>query len=80
MHIQHKLLCLSSVVILKFDLQVAALNAASAALYLSDIPVNKAVAGVRIGFIDGEYVINPSNSMIKSSTLDLYVAGTKKSF
>ena len=31
------------------DLQVAALNAASAALYLSDIPVNKAVAGVRIG-------------------------------
>lgn len=60
------------------DLQVAALNAASAALYLSDIPVNKAVAGVRIGFIDGEYVINPSNSMIKSSTLDLYVAGTKE--
>lgn len=60
------------------DLQVAALNAASAALYLSDIPVNKAVAGVRIGCIDGEYVINPSNSAIKSSTLDLYVAGTKE--
>lgn len=39
------------------DLQVAALNAASAALYLSDIPVNKAVAGVRIGHIDGKYVI-----------------------
>lgn len=60
------------------DLQVAALNAASAALYLSDIPVNKAVAGVRIGYIDGKYVVNPSNSALKTSTLDLYVAGTKE--
>ena len=60
------------------DLQVAALNAASAALYLSDIPVNKTVAGVRVGYIDGQYVINPSNSALKSSTLDLYVAGTKE--
>ncbi|HAW59482.1 MAG TPA: polyribonucleotide nucleotidyltransferase, partial [Bacteroidales bacterium] len=60
------------------DLQVAALNAASAALYLSDIPVNKAVAGVRIGCIDGAYVVNPSNSLLKKSTLDLYVAGTKE--
>ncbi len=60
------------------DLQVAALNAASAALYLSDIPVNKSVAGVRIGFIDGEYVVNPSNSALKNSSLDLYVAGTKE--
>jgi polyribonucleotide nucleotidyltransferase len=60
------------------DLQVAALNAASAALYLSDIPVNKNVAGVRIGYIDGEYVINPSNSELKTSSLDLYVAGTQE--
>jgi len=60
------------------DLQVAALNAASAALYLSDIPVNKVVAGVRIGHIDGKYVVNPSNSELKTSTLDLYVAGTKE--
>ena len=60
------------------DLQVAALNAASAALYLSDIPVNKAVAGVRIGYIDGQYVVNPSNSALKTSSLDLYVAGTKE--
>ncbi|WP_458701124.1 polyribonucleotide nucleotidyltransferase [Sulfurospirillum sp. 1307] len=60
------------------DLQVAALNAASAALYLSDIPVNKNVAGVRVGFIDGEYVINPTNSELKNSSLDLYVAGTKE--
>ena len=60
------------------DLQVAALNAASAALYLSDIPVNKAIAGVRIGYIDGQYVVNPSNSALKNSRLDLYVAGTKE--
>ena len=60
------------------DLQVAALNAASAAMYLSDIPINKNVAGVRIGYIDGEYVVNPSNSELKTSSLDLYVAGTKE--
>ncbi|MDR1554509.1 MAG: polyribonucleotide nucleotidyltransferase, partial [Campylobacteraceae bacterium] len=46
----------------EIDLQVAALNAASAALYLSDIPVNKCVSGVRIGKIDGELVVNPVNS------------------
>ena len=60
------------------DLQVAALNAASAAMYLSDIPINKNVAGVRIGFIDGDYVVNPSNSELKHSSLDLFVAGTKE--
>ena len=60
------------------DLQVAALNAASAAIYLSDIPINKNVAGVRIGFIDGDYVVNPSNSELKHSSLDLFVAGTKE--
>ena len=60
------------------DLQVAALNAASAALYLSDIPVNKPVAGVRVGCINNEFVVNPSNSELKDSTLDLYVAGTKE--
>ncbi len=60
------------------DLQVAALNAASAALFVSDIPVNIPVSGVRVGCIDDEFVINPSNSELKKSSLDLYVAGTKK--
>jgi len=59
------------------DLQVAALNAASAALYLSDIPVNKSVSGIRVGKINGELIINPTNSQLKDSALDLYVAGTK---
>ncbi|ANE36248.1 polynucleotide phosphorylase [Campylobacter iguaniorum] len=57
------------------DLQVVALNAASVALYLSDIPVNRAVCGVRVGYIDNKFIINPSNSELKKSALDLYVAG-----
>ena len=59
------------------DLQVVGLNAASVALYLSDIPVNAPVCGVRVGYIDNKFVINPSNSELKTSALDLYVAGVK---
>ena len=58
------------------DLQTMAINAASAALYLSDIPVNKNVASVRIGKIDGALVVNPTNSALSKSTLDLFVSGT----
>jgi polyribonucleotide nucleotidyltransferase len=57
------------------DLQTMAINAASAALYLSDIPVNKNVASVRVGKIDGNLVVNPTDSELKSSTLDLFVSG-----
>ena len=57
------------------DLQTMAINAASAALYLSDIPVNKNVASVRVGKIDGTLVVNPTDSQLKSSTLDLFVSG-----
>lgn len=59
------------------DLQVVSLNAASVALYLSDIPANRPVCGVRVGYIDDKFVINPSNSELKQSAIDLYVAGTK---
>lgn len=59
------------------DLQVMSLNAASVALYLSDIAIKAPVCGVRIGKINDEFVLNPSNSELKSSTLDLYVAGVK---
>ncbi len=59
------------------DLQVLALNAASAALFISDIPVRKAVAGLRVAKIDGELVFNPSYDKFAQSTLDLYLAGTK---
>ncbi len=58
------------------DLQLLALNAASAALFTSDIPVEKSVCATRIGKIDGELVVNPTLSQMDESTLDLYVAGT----
>ncbi len=59
------------------DLQTMALNAASVALYLSDIPVNKLVYGVRVGKVDDEIVVNPTNSQMQDSSLDLYVSGSK---
>lgn len=59
------------------DLQALALNAANAALYTSNLPIKKSVCGVRVGKIEGEYVINPSTDSMKDSTLDLYVAGSK---
>lgn len=61
----------------KVDLQVMSLNAASVALYLSDIPMKAPVCGVRIGKIDGNFTLNPNNEELKNSTLDLYVAGVK---
>lgn len=59
------------------DLQVMSLNAASVALYLSDIPIKAPVCGVRIARIDDEFKLNPSNDELKSSTLDLFVSGVK---
>lgn len=59
------------------DLQVMSLNAASAALFLSDIPIKAPVCGVRIARIDGKFTLNPTNSQLKSSTLDLFVSGVK---
>ena len=59
------------------DLQVLALNAASAALYTSDIDINTSVTAVRAAKIDGEIVLNPKLTDLKNSTLDLYLSGTK---
>jgi len=59
------------------DLQVLALNAASAALFTSDIDINTSVSAVRAAKVDGELVLNPTLSQLKSSTLDLYLSGTK---
>jgi len=60
------------------DLQVLALNAASAALYVSDIDIFNSVSAVRVGKIDGEIVFNPTLSQLEKSTLDLYLAGSKE--
>ena len=59
------------------DLQTLALNAASAALYTSNLPIKKSVAGVRVAKINGDYIVNPKVSLMDESTLDLYVAGSK---
>jgi polyribonucleotide nucleotidyltransferase len=58
------------------DMQVAALHAASAALYVSDIPITQAIASVRLGKIDGEVVVNPTLTQQTQSTLDLLVVGS----
>ncbi len=50
--------------------------AASTALMISDVPWGGPVAGVRIGMIDGEMVINPTHSQMENSVLDLRVSGT----
>ena len=54
-----------------------AICAASAALVVSDIPLKKPVAGVRVGRIDDKYIINPSIEEQESSELDLLIAGTE---
>ena len=53
-----------------------AIIAASAALSISEIPWNGPVAGIAVGYVDGEFVINPTASQMLNSTLDLKVGGT----
>ena len=56
---------------------VLSMIGASAALSISDIPFNGPIGGIRVGYIDNKYVINPTVSNMKKSKLDLIVAGTK---
>ncbi|HXG87963.1 MAG TPA: polyribonucleotide nucleotidyltransferase [Vicinamibacterales bacterium] len=58
------------------DGDVLAITGASAALALSEMPFEKTLAGVRVGLVDGEYIINPTFAQRKLSRLDLVVAGT----
>src|SRR5437764_4522134 len=60
------------------DPDVIAITGASCALYLSDIPFPNPIAGVRVGLIDGRYIINPTYSEIRESKLNLIVAGTEE--
>jgi polyribonucleotide nucleotidyltransferase len=55
---------------------ILAMNGASAALAVSDIPFGATVGAVRIGKIDGNFVVNPAEDLIAESDLDLVVAGT----
>jgi polyribonucleotide nucleotidyltransferase len=58
------------------DTDVLAITGASAALALSEIPLKKTIAGVRVGLLNGAYVINPTFKQRKESKLDLIVAGS----
>jgi polyribonucleotide nucleotidyltransferase len=58
------------------DTDVLAITGASAALALSTIPVQKTIAGVRVGQIEGRFVINPTFEERRNGQLDLIVAGT----
>jgi polyribonucleotide nucleotidyltransferase len=59
------------------DTDVMAITGASVALALSDIPFEKTVAAVRMGLVDGQYVVNPTFKQRKESKLDLIVVGSK---
>src|SRR6187455_456922 len=59
------------------DSDVLAITGASAALALSSIPQTRTVAGVRVGLVNNQFVINPTFAERKESLLDLIVAGTK---
>jgi len=58
-------------------LDMIAINAASAAMVISDIPWDGPIGAVRIGQIDGEFIINPTYEEMENSTLDLRVAATR---
>src|SRR4029453_8798055 len=57
---------------------VIAITGASCALYLSDIPFMNPIAGVRIGLIEGRYIVNPTYYEVRESCLTLIVAGTEE--
>ncbi len=59
-------------------IDILAINAASAALTISDIPWNGPVGAVRVGRIEGEFIINPTFQQMEVSDLDLRLAGTRE--
>ena len=59
------------------DPEVPALIAASASVKLSGLPFNGTLGAVKVGYEDGNYILNPTNEQLKSSLLDLTVAGTE---
>jgi polyribonucleotide nucleotidyltransferase len=59
------------------DPDVLSITGASAALALSEIPFHTTIAGVRVGLVDGEYVINPTYEQRKRSLVDIILAGSK---
>jgi polyribonucleotide nucleotidyltransferase len=58
-------------------LDIMSVNAASAALTISDVPWNGPIAAVRVAYINGEFVVNPTIQEMDGSTLDLRLAGSR---
>ena len=59
-------------------LDILVINGASAALTISDIPFNGPIGASRVGYVDGDFVINPTYEELERSSLDLVVAGTSE--
>ena len=59
------------------DPDILAISGASSALTLSEIPFLGPVAGVRVGYLDGEYILNPTMEQLDKSRLNLIVAGSR---
>src|SRR5207244_6522050 len=75
----NEILCIAQV--LSYDGEnepdILAMVAASAALTLSGVPFMGPIAAARVGFADGEYILNPTQTQIAEGQLDLVVAGTR---
>ena len=61
---------------LENDPDVVAMVGASAALTISGIPFMGPIGGARVGYVDGEYILNPTTDELEGSELDMFVAGT----
>lgn len=61
----------------EIDPDIAAMIGASAALSVSGVPFNGPVGAARVGYIDGQYILNPTTTQLTKSQLDLVVAGTE---
>jgi polyribonucleotide nucleotidyltransferase len=60
-----------------YDSDVLSITGASAALYLSDIPFETPIAGVRVGLIEDRFIVNPTYDQTRESSLNLIVAGSE---
>ncbi|MGM0600634.1 MAG: polyribonucleotide nucleotidyltransferase [Candidatus Rifleibacteriota bacterium] len=60
------------------QVDVLAMNAASCAVMVSEIPLLKAIGSVRVGKCDGQLILNPSSDQLENSTIDMIVAGTEE--
>jgi polyribonucleotide nucleotidyltransferase len=76
----HELQIIATVLSLnnQVDPEIPALLGASAAVALSGVPFNGPIGAARVGYHDGQYLLNPSRKELKTSQLDLVVAGTER--